>query len=74
MFFEYTSELRIFKNHFLTLIIFTFGFNPLTLNPLTASVPHDMESSQLILRANQLTCFYMMENTVVNGLNLIFVF
>ena len=31
--------------------------------PLTTSVPHHIETSQLIWRANQLTCFYMMGNT-----------
>ena len=28
-------------------------------NPLTTSVPHHIETSQLICRANQLTAFYM---------------
>ena len=64
MFFEYISEFRIFKNHFLALITFIFsGFNPLPLNPLTTSVPHHIETSQLICRANQLTGFYMMGST-----------
>ena len=32
------------------------------INPLTINVPHHIETSQLICRANQLTGFYMMEN------------
>ena len=32
-------------------------------NPLTTNVPHHTENSQLIFSANQLTGFYMMENT-----------
>ena len=31
-------------------------------NPLTTSVSHQMETSQLICRANQLSSFYMKEN------------
>ena len=31
--------------------------------PLTTNVPHHIETSQLIWRANQLTGFYMMGNT-----------
>ena len=31
-------------------------------NPLTANVSHHIETSQLIWIANQLSCFYMMEN------------
>ena len=38
--------------------MFTNGF----INPLTTSVPHDIENTQLICNANQLTDFYMMEN------------
>ena len=33
------------------------------LNPLTTNVSHDIETSQLICSANQLTGFYIMENT-----------
>ena len=32
-------------------------------NPLTINVPYRIETSQLILNANQLTGFYMMGNT-----------
>ena len=32
-------------------------------NPLTTSVPHHIETTQLICFANQLTGFYMMRNT-----------
>ena len=32
-------------------------------NPLMANVSHDIETSQLICSANQLTGFYIMENT-----------
>ena len=32
-------------------------------NPLTINVPHHIEASQLISNANQLTGFYMMENS-----------
>ena len=35
----------------------------LTVNPLTTSVPHHKETSQLICRANQLIGFYIMGNT-----------
>ena len=38
----------------------TCNFNGL--NPLTTSVPHHIETSQLICNANQLTGFYMMGN------------
>ena len=31
--------------------------------PLTTNVPHNIETSQLICSPNQLTGFYMMENT-----------
>ena len=33
------------------------------LNPLTTSVPHHIETSQLICGANQLTGFCMMRNS-----------
>ena len=33
-----------------------------SINPITANVPHHIETSQLIWNANQLTGFYMMEN------------
>ena len=33
-----------------------------SLNPLTTSVPHSIETSQLIYNANQLTGFYKMGN------------
>ena len=32
------------------------------INPLTTNVPHQVETSQLIYNANQLTGFYMMMN------------
>ena len=32
------------------------------INPLTTNVPHDIETSHLIYKANQLTGFYMMGN------------
>ena len=38
-------------------------------NPLRTSVPHHIETSQLICNANQLTGFYMMRTLVVNGLS-----
>ena len=40
----------------------------LPLNPLTANVPHHVETSQLIYIANQLTGFYMMGTLAVKGL------
>ena len=36
--------------------------NFISLNPLTTSVPHHIETSQFIRRENQLTDFYMMGN------------
>ena len=32
------------------------------INPLMTNVPHHIETSQLIVIANQLTVFYMMDN------------
>ena len=32
-------------------------------NPLKTSIPHHIETSQLICKANQLSGFYMMRNT-----------
>ena len=41
-------------------------------SPLTTSVPRHIETSQLICRTNQLTCFYMMGNTGRQWVNLIY--
>ena len=38
------------------------GLKWVKVNPLTTNVPHHIETSQLILIANQLTGFYMMGN------------
>ena len=39
-------------------------------NPLTNNVPHHIETSQLICRANQLADFYLMGELVVKGLKM----
>ena len=42
-------------------------------NPLTTNVPHHIETSQLICRANQLTSFYMMGNIGRQWVNMLIV-
>ena len=45
-----------------------FQFDMELTNLLTINVPYDIETSQLVCRANQLTGFYMMETLVVKRL------
>ena len=45
------------------LIILQWVCTELTVNPVTATVAHHIEISQLICIANQLTDFYMIRNT-----------
>ena len=40
----------------------------LNINPSAIIVPPHIETSQFICNANKLTCFYMRETMVVNGL------
>ena len=42
--------------------IHVVGNETCLLNPVTMSVPHHIETSQLICRANQLARFYIMGN------------
>ena len=46
--FKVTFGIMVMVNHFL--------------NPITTSVPHHIETSQLICNANRLTGFFMMGN------------
>ena len=44
--------------------------NTNNINTLTTIVPHHIETSQLIWRPNQLTCFYMMRNICRKWVNI----
>ena len=50
------------REYWLLLIIVDRKISVLSINPLTTSVPHHIETSQLIYDANQLTGFHMMWN------------
>ena len=48
----------------LQMTVFKIVITKTFVNPLTANVPHHIETSQLICNANQLTGFYMMMNII----------